>query len=34
MPRDAGVYLEDILQAVARIQEYTTGMDLASFKRA
>jgi uncharacterized protein with HEPN domain len=26
MPRDSKVYLEDILEAIARIQRYTSGL--------
>ncbi|MDP3920888.1 MAG: DUF86 domain-containing protein [Candidatus Omnitrophota bacterium] len=32
MPRDAIVYLEDILQAIERIRQYTEGYDLSKFK--
>lgn len=31
MPRDYGVYLEDIIEAVERIQEYTAGYSLEDF---
>src|SRR5262245_32054251 len=31
MPRDADVYLQDILTAIQRIQEYTRSMDHAAF---
>ena len=33
MPRDADVYLEDILTAVERIQSYTRDFDRSSFLR-
>ena len=33
MPRDADVYLEDILTAIGRIQEFTRGLDRAGFGR-
>jgi uncharacterized protein with HEPN domain len=33
MPRDARVYLEDILTAIARIKEYTRAMDYPAFLR-
>lgn len=33
MPRDAAVYLEDILTAIERIREYTRGMDRTAFMR-
>ena len=33
MPRDADVYLEDILTAIGRIQEFTRGLDGAAFQR-
>jgi uncharacterized protein with HEPN domain len=29
MPRDYKVYLDDILQAIAKVREYTTGFSLA-----
>ena len=32
MPRSSGVYLRDILQAVAKIREYTEGLDRSSFE--
>jgi uncharacterized protein with HEPN domain len=31
MPRDYKVYLEDILQAITKIREYTAGLSLAAF---
>jgi uncharacterized protein with HEPN domain len=31
MPRDFKVYLEDITQAIAKIQRYTAGLTRASF---
>ena len=31
MPRDYKVYLDDILQAAANIEQYTRGLDLARF---
>jgi uncharacterized protein with HEPN domain len=31
MPRDALVYLQDILEAIARIREYTRGLDRQTF---
>ncbi len=31
MPRDYRLYLEDILQAIERIERYTQGLDLAAF---
>jgi uncharacterized protein with HEPN domain len=31
MPRDADVYVEDILTAIGRIQGFTRGMDRADF---
>ena len=33
MPRDAEVYLQDILTAIGRIREFTRGMDHAAFLR-
>jgi len=33
MPRDADVYLQDILTAIQRIQEFTRGMDHVAFLR-
>ena len=32
MPRDAKVYLLDILQAIARVRTYTEGMDREAFE--
>jgi len=32
MPRDYKVYLEDILQAVTKVREYTSGMSPAAFE--
>ena len=32
MPRDAGVYLQDILEAVGRIETYVRGLDRAAFE--
>ena len=32
MPRDYRLYLEDILEAIARIKRYTIGVDFASFR--
>ena len=31
MPRDAGLYLTDIVAAVDRITQYTAGMDATTF---
>lgn len=31
MPRDAEVYLEDILTAIGRIRDYTRGLDRSAF---
>lgn len=31
MPRDSRVYLEDILEAIARIQRYTRGLSREAF---
>lgn len=31
MPRNSGVYVEDILEAVRRIRSYTVGLDEAAF---
>ena len=31
MPRDSRVYLEDILEAIARIQRYTRGLSRDTF---
>jgi uncharacterized protein with HEPN domain len=31
MPRDYGLYLDDILESVNLIKEYTTGLDLERF---
>ena len=33
MPREADVYLEDILTAIRRIEEFTRGMDRNAFLR-
>ena len=33
MPRDSRVYLEDILEAIGAIREYTSGMSRESFGR-
>ena len=33
MPRDASVYVQDILTAIAKIREYTSGLDQPSFLR-
>ena len=33
MRRDPRLYLDDILEAVARIREYTSGFDYARFER-
>jgi uncharacterized protein with HEPN domain len=33
MPRDARVYLQDILEAIARVRQYTVGMDREAFVR-
>jgi uncharacterized protein with HEPN domain len=33
MPRDVDVYLEDILTAIERIQDYVRGLDYAGFLR-
>jgi len=33
MPRDYKVYLEDIFEAIAKIAEYTAGLDRESFGR-
>ena len=32
MPRDADVYLADILEAIARISSYTKRLDVDAFK--
>ena len=32
MPRDYKVYLEDILQAITKIREYTAGLSPAAFQ--
>jgi hypothetical protein len=32
MPREVGVYLADIAEAIGRIRSYTEGMDLAGFR--
>ena len=32
MPRDYRLYLEDILEAITRIERYTNGIDLATFQ--
>ena len=34
MPRDSGLYLDDILGAVEKILEYVRGMDYETFTRA
>jgi len=31
MPRDPRLYLDDILEAISRIQEYTLGLDYSEF---
>ncbi len=31
MPRNSGVYVEDILEAIRRIRTYTAGLDEAAF---
>lgn len=31
MPRDYRLYLEDILEAIARIERYTLGIDFVTF---
>jgi uncharacterized protein with HEPN domain len=33
MPRDPGVYLEDILDAIEQIRTYTAGYDVEAFRR-
>jgi uncharacterized protein with HEPN domain len=33
MPRDGLVYLQDILEAIIRIREYTGGMDRRTFEK-
>ncbi len=33
MPRDASVYLRDILEAISRIRAYTSGMDRETSER-
>ncbi len=33
MPRDYRLYLDDILEAIERIREYTTGMDYEALTR-
>ncbi|MBI2346261.1 MAG: DUF86 domain-containing protein [Deltaproteobacteria bacterium] len=33
MPRDYKVYLEDIVEAIGKIREYTTGLPVESFLR-
>ena len=32
MRRDPRLYLDDILEAIGRIQEYTTGLDYEAFR--
>jgi uncharacterized protein with HEPN domain len=32
MPRDYRLYLEDILEAIARIERYTNTLDFAAFR--
>ena len=34
MPRDIGVYLEDMLEAATRLAEYVRGLDLAVWNAA
>jgi len=34
MPRDPRVYLEDILEAIRRIDSYTEGMDFVAFAKS
>jgi len=31
MPRGSDLYLQDILESIRRIEEYTAGMDFGSF---
>lgn len=31
MPRDYRLYLEDIIEAIARIERYTSGTDFTTF---
>ena len=33
MPRDPRLYLDDVLEAIGNIREYTTGLDYADFAR-
>ena len=33
MPRDHRLYLDDILEAISRIREYTEGLDYESFRQ-
>ncbi|MBI4800822.1 MAG: DUF86 domain-containing protein [Desulfarculus sp.] len=33
MPRDPGLYLDDILEATGHIRDYTTGMDYSAFAK-
>jgi uncharacterized protein with HEPN domain len=33
MPRDRGIYVEDILEAIRRIGSYTSGLDYAAFTK-
>lgn len=33
MPRDHRLYIDDILEAIARIQEYTRGLEYESFSQ-
>ncbi len=32
MPRDSKIYLEDILESILKIRQFTTGFDAAAFK--
>ncbi len=31
MPRDERVYLDDILESIAKVERYTSGMDFQTF---
>jgi len=31
MPRDHRLYLDDILEAISKIRDYTAGLDYAAF---
>ncbi len=34
MPRASDLYLDDILESIRRIEEYTAGMDFAGFEKS